>query len=49
MAPWEGANGLYKFDGRGELADKPIYLNVFRHGRPEVVQESTPIAAPVNQ
>jgi branched-chain amino acid transport system substrate-binding protein len=47
MSPWEGANGPYKFDGRGELDDKPIYLNVFRNGRPEVIQESHPISSPV--
>jgi branched-chain amino acid transport system substrate-binding protein len=47
MAPWEGANGTYKFDGRGEMDDKPIYLNVFRNGRPEVIQESHPISGPV--
>ena len=27
MNPWEGANGWYKFDSRGELEDKPIFLN----------------------
>jgi branched-chain amino acid transport system substrate-binding protein len=47
MAPWEGANGIYKFDGKGEMADKPIYLNVFRHGTPEVIQESQPASDPV--
>jgi branched-chain amino acid transport system substrate-binding protein len=45
MAPWEGANGLYKFDGKGELDEKPIYLNVIRNGKPETIQESHP--APV--
>jgi branched-chain amino acid transport system substrate-binding protein len=25
MDVWEGANGLYKFDGTGKLEDKPIF------------------------
>jgi branched-chain amino acid transport system substrate-binding protein len=29
---WEGANGNYHFDARGEMDDKPIYLNMFRNG-----------------
>jgi branched-chain amino acid transport system substrate-binding protein len=45
MAPWEGANGRYKFDGRGELEDKPIYLNVFRNGKTETIQKSHPVPA----
>jgi len=44
MDRWEGANGGYKFDGRGELADKPIFLNVFRNGVPETLLESQPQA-----
>jgi branched-chain amino acid transport system substrate-binding protein len=44
MAPWEGANGSYKFDGRGELADKPIFLNVYKNGTPVIVQPSNPDA-----
>ena len=47
MAPWEGANGRYKFDERGELEDKPIYLNAFRHGTPVTIQESVPVPAPL--
>ena len=43
MAPWEGANGPYRFDGRGELEDKPIYLNVIRNGKPVTIQESHPL------
>jgi branched-chain amino acid transport system substrate-binding protein len=43
MAPWEGANGKYKFDGTGELEDKPIFLNVFRNGAPVTIQESHPV------
>lgn len=27
---WEGANGRYKFDAHGEMAEKPIYLEQFR-------------------
>jgi len=46
MAPWEGANGRYKFDSRGELEDKPIYLNVFRNGNPVTIQKSRPVPAP---
>lgn len=47
MDRWEGANGEYKFDGRGELADKPIYLNVFRNGTPVTILESHPEVGPV--
>ena len=46
MAPWEGANGHYGFDSRGELDDKPIYLDVFRNGMPVIVQESRPVPSP---
>ena len=46
MAPWEGANGHYGFDSRGELDDKPIYLDVFRNGAPVTVQESVPVHSP---
>jgi branched-chain amino acid transport system substrate-binding protein len=49
MARWEGANGAYQFDGRGEMADKSIYLNVYRNGRPEVIQESQADSGPVNR
>jgi branched-chain amino acid transport system substrate-binding protein len=40
MDAWEGANGRYKFDRRGELEDKPIFLRVFRNGIPLTIQES---------
>jgi branched-chain amino acid transport system substrate-binding protein len=46
MDPWEGANGRYKFDSRGELEDKPIFLNVYRNGAPVTIEESRPIPAP---
>jgi branched-chain amino acid transport system substrate-binding protein len=46
MDAWEGANGRYKFDARGELEDKPIYLNAIRNGLPVTIQVSTPAAAP---
>jgi branched-chain amino acid transport system substrate-binding protein len=44
MDSWEGANGRYKFDGQGELDDKPIYLNVFRNGMPVTIQKSHPVS-----
>ncbi len=47
MDPWEGANGRYRFDGRGELEDKPIFLNVFRNGTPVTIQESRPVPVPL--
>jgi len=47
MDGWEGANGSYKFDGRGELDDKPIFLNVYRNGTPVTIMESHPGAAPL--
>jgi branched-chain amino acid transport system substrate-binding protein len=46
MDPWEGANGRYKFDSRGELEDKPIFLKQFRHGMPMTIQQSLPSPAP---
>ncbi|MDP3000368.1 MAG: ABC transporter substrate-binding protein [Bryobacterales bacterium] len=46
MDPWAGANGRYKFDSRGELDDKPLFLNAFRHGAPITIQESRPAPAP---
>ena len=45
MDPWEGANGRYKFDSRGELEDKPIYLNEYQHGTPVTIQASSPPAS----
>jgi branched-chain amino acid transport system substrate-binding protein len=47
MDPWQGANGRYQFDERGELEDKPIFLEVYRNGTPVVVAESHPIPAPL--
>ena len=47
MDPWEGANGRYKFDGTGELEEKPLFLNVFRNGKPVTIQESHPVAEPL--
>jgi branched-chain amino acid transport system substrate-binding protein len=49
MDPWTGANGRYKFDGRGEMEDKPVFLNAFRNGTPVTIQESRPLAAPPTQ
>jgi len=42
MDRWEGANGSYKFDGTGELDDKPIFLNMYRNGTPVTILESHP-------
>ena len=39
MDAWEGANGRYKFDSTGELADKPIFLEMFKSGKPVLIQE----------
>jgi branched-chain amino acid transport system substrate-binding protein len=47
MDPWEGANGRYKFDSTGELAEKPLFLKVFRNGTPVTIQQSIPVAGPV--
>ena len=47
MDPWEGANGRYKFDSRGELEDKPLFLNVYRNGTPVTFQESLPAPGPL--
>ncbi|MGO8792957.1 MAG: ABC transporter substrate-binding protein [Terriglobia bacterium] len=46
MDPWEGANGRYKFDERGELDDKPIFLDTYRNGTPVVLEQSQPVPAP---
>lgn len=46
MDPWEGANGRYKFDSRGELEDKPIFLKVYRNGTPVTIRESPPAPPP---
>ena len=39
MDAWEGANGRYKFNSTGELADKPIFLEMFKSGKPVLIQE----------
>jgi branched-chain amino acid transport system substrate-binding protein len=44
MEAWEGANGRYKFDDQGELEDKPIYLDVYRNGKPVTIGQSHPVA-----
>lgn len=49
MDPWEGANGRYKFDGTGELEEKPLFLNVIRNGRPVIIQQSMPVPPPLVQ
>jgi branched-chain amino acid transport system substrate-binding protein len=46
MSPWEGANGRYHFDDRGEMDDKPIYLNMFRNGVPVTIAGSSGKSAP---
>lgn len=33
LPAWEGANGVYQFDQRGELADKPVFLKRYRDGK----------------
>jgi branched-chain amino acid transport system substrate-binding protein len=51
MSRWEGANGPYKFDSSGELEDKPIYLKVYRGGKPVVLETretSAPDSSPAN-
>jgi hypothetical protein len=47
MDPWEGANGRYKFDEKGELEDKPFFLDVYRNGKPVIFQQSLPAPAPL--
>ena len=46
MDPWEGANGRYKFDQRGELESKRLFLNMYRNGAPITIQESLPVPGP---
>jgi len=40
MKPWEGVNGTYKFDSTGEMADKPIYLYTYLHGKRVLLRNS---------
>jgi branched-chain amino acid transport system substrate-binding protein len=47
MDAWEGANGRYKFDNRGEVEDKPLYLNAYQNGQPATVQASHPLPVPL--
>lgn len=47
MDPWEGANGPYKFDERGELDDKRLFINIYRSGKAVTIYESPPVSAPV--
>jgi branched-chain amino acid transport system substrate-binding protein len=47
MQAWEGANGRYKFDNRGDIEDKPIYVNVYRDQKPVMIQASRPTPAPI--
>ncbi len=53
MDAWEGANGRYKFDGSGELENKPIFLRVYKHGMPILqgggTESNTGIIDPVAQ
>jgi branched-chain amino acid transport system substrate-binding protein len=49
MDPWEGANGRYKFDSRGELEDKAIFINVFRNGAPVTIQDSRQPVEPLSR
>jgi len=46
MSAWEGANGRYHFDARGEMDEKPIYLNLFRNGVPVTIARSGADPAP---
>jgi branched-chain amino acid transport system substrate-binding protein len=49
MDPWEGANGRYRFDGQGEMEDKPLYIYIYRNGIPVVLEVSQPVPAPLVQ
>jgi branched-chain amino acid transport system substrate-binding protein len=40
MGTWQGANGAYTFDTAGELADKDLFLKVYRGGKPVVLATS---------
>lgn len=48
MEAWEGANGRYKFDGTGELEDKPVFLEIYQRGKPVLIQKSGPGPDPVS-
>ena len=47
MDVWEGANGRYKFDGTGELEDKPIFVKMFQRGVPVAIRGGEPVSNPV--
>ena len=47
MDPWEGANGRYKFDERGELEDKHLFINMYRGGTPVTIYENPPAPVPM--
>jgi branched-chain amino acid transport system substrate-binding protein len=47
MDPWEGANGRYKFDERGELEDKRLYIDMYRNGAPVTIYETPPSPTPL--
>jgi branched-chain amino acid transport system substrate-binding protein len=47
MDPWEGANGRYKFDERGELDDKPLFLKVYRNGVPVTIHQRLSVPGPL--
>ncbi len=49
MNAWAGANGRYKFDSRGELEDKTIFINVFRNSTPVTIQDSRQPVVPLSQ
>jgi branched-chain amino acid transport system substrate-binding protein len=48
MDAWEGANGRYKFDGAGELEDKPIFLIMFQRGKSVLIKGVDPVSKPVS-
>ncbi len=49
MDAWEGANGLYKFDPRGELEAKPLYIDIYRNGAPVTLVDEPPSSEPSDQ
>jgi branched-chain amino acid transport system substrate-binding protein len=49
MDAWEGANGRYKFDSGGELAEKPIFIEMIKRGKPVLIQEGGgPVSKPAS-
>jgi branched-chain amino acid transport system substrate-binding protein len=49
MGRWEGANGSYKFDDRGELEDKDLYLRMYRGGQAVTVATSPRDQTPIRR